>query len=53
MNWRIIAIPATLIPIFIIAIQFDIKFEDVLAIGFLPFVAAVITIMIKLARQLL
>src|SRR3972149_606050 len=26
MNWRIIAIPATLIPIFIIAIQFEIKF---------------------------
>ena len=51
MNWRIIAIPATLIPIFIIAIQFDIKFEDVLAIGFLPFVAAVITMMIKLGLQ--
>ena len=51
MNWRIIAIPATFIPIFIIAIQFDIKFEDVLAIGFLPFVAAVITIMIKLGLQ--
>ena len=51
MNWRIIAIPATLIPIFIIAIQFDIKFEDVLAIGLLPFVAAVITMMIKLGLQ--
>ena len=51
MNWRIIAIPATLIPIFIIAIQFDIKFEDVLAIGFLPFVAAVIAMMIKLGLQ--
>ena len=51
MNWRIIAIPATLIPIFIIAIQFDIKFEDVMAIGFLPFVAAVIAIMIKLGLQ--
>ena len=51
MNWRIIAIPATLIPIFIIAIQFDIKFEDVLAIGLLPFVAAVIAMMIKLGLQ--
>jgi len=51
MNWRIIAIPATLIPIFIIAIQFDIKIEDVLAIGFVPFVAAVITMMIKLGIQ--
>jgi uncharacterized protein (TIRG00374 family) len=51
MNWRIIAIPATLIPIFIIAIQFDIKIEDVLAIGFVPFVAAVIAMMIKLGIQ--
>jgi uncharacterized protein (TIRG00374 family) len=51
MNWRIIAIPATLIPIFIIAIQFDIKFEDVLAIGFFPFFLAIIVIMIKLGLQ--
>lgn len=51
MNWRIIAIPATLIPIFIIAIQFDIKVEDVLAIGFVPFIAAIIAMMIKLGLQ--
>jgi hypothetical protein len=51
MNWRIIVIPATLIPIFIIAIQFDIKFEDVLAIGFVPFIAAVMAMMIKLGLQ--
>lgn len=51
MNWRIIAIPATLIPIFIIAIQFDIKVEDVLAIGFVPFIAVIIAMMIKLGLQ--
>jgi hypothetical protein len=51
MNWRIIAIPATLIPIFIIAIQFDIKIEDVLAIGLVPFIIAVIAMMIKLGLQ--
>ena len=51
MNWRIIAIPATLIPIFIIAFQFDIKFEDVLAIGFFPFLGAIIAVMIKLGIQ--
>lgn len=51
MNWRTIAIPATLIPILIIAIQFDIKIEDVLAIGLVPFVAAVIAMMIKLGLQ--
>jgi len=51
MNWRIIAIPATLIPILIIAIRFDIKFEDVLAIGIIPFVLAVVSMMIKLGLQ--
>ena len=42
MNWRIAVIPATIIPIIIIAVQFDIKFEDVLAIGVVPFVLAVL-----------
>ena len=51
MNWRLVAIPVTLIPIFIIAIQFDIKLEDVLAIGFFPFVGAVIAMLIKLGLQ--
>ena len=51
MNWRLVAIPATLIPIFIIAIQFDIKFEDVFAIGFFPFVGAIVAMMIKLGLQ--
>ncbi|QUC64542.1 flippase-like domain-containing protein [Nitrosopumilus sp. K4] len=51
MNWRLVAIPATLIPIFIIAIQFDIKIEDVLAIGFFPFLGGVVAMMIKLGLQ--
>ena len=51
MNWRLAAIPATLIPILIIAIQFDIKFEDVLAIGLLPFVGAITAMFIKLGLQ--
>jgi len=51
MNWRLAAIPVTLIPILIIAIQFDIKPEDVLAIGFFPFVGAVVAMMIKLGLQ--
>ena len=51
MNWRIIAIPATLIPILFIALQFDIKIEDVLAIGIFPFVMAVVAMMIKLGIQ--
>ena len=51
MNWRLIAIPATLIPILIIAIQFDIKIEDVLAIGLVPFLGAIAAMMIKLGLQ--
>lgn len=51
MNWRVVAIPATLIPILIIAVQFDIKPEDILAIGLLPFVGAVAAMMAKLVLQ--
>ncbi len=51
MNWRIIAIPASIIPIIIIVIQFDIKAEDIFAIGPIPFVAAVAAMMVKLGLQ--
>ena len=51
MNWRIIAIPATLIPILFIALRFDIKFEDILEIGIIPFTLAVIAVLIKLGIQ--
>ena len=51
MNWRIVAIPVTLIPIILIAIQFDIKIEDILAIGVFPFVGAIVAMMIKLGLQ--
>jgi len=45
MDWRIAVIPVTMIPIFIIVIQFDIKLEDVLAIGALPFAAEALYMM--------
>ena len=51
MNWRLVVIPVTLIPILIIAINFDIKFEDILAIGIVPFVGAVAVMMVKLGLQ--
>ena len=51
MNWRIIAIPATLIPILFIALQFDIQIEDILEIGIVPFVLAAGAMMIKLGIQ--
>ncbi len=51
MKWRIIAIPVTMIPIIIIAIQFDVKAEDVFAIGVIPFLGAVAAMIIKLGLQ--
>ena len=51
MNWRIAVIPATIIPILIIVVQFDIKLDDVLAIGAVPFILAVLAMMIKLGLQ--
>lgn len=51
MNWRLAVVPVTLIPIVIIAIQFDIEPEDVLAIGIVPFVGAVAAMMAKLGLQ--
>jgi len=51
MNWRLAVIPATLIPIIIIMIQFDIKAEDVFAIGVIPFALAALAFMVKLGLQ--
>ena len=51
MKWRAAAIPATMIPIAVIAVQFDVSVEDVLSVGALPFAAAVAAMMAKLAVQ--
>ena len=51
MNWRIIAVFASMIPIIIIAIQFDIQLDDILAIGALPFIGASLAMMAKLFLQ--
>lgn len=51
MNWRIVAIPASMIPIIIIALQFDIKLEDIFSIGLIPFLTAICAVMIKLGLQ--
>ena len=51
MDWRIAVIPATMIPIIVIVIQFNIKLEDLLAIGALPFIGASLAMMTKLGLQ--
>ena len=51
MNWRIIAIPASMIPIMIIILQFDVKPQDIFAVGAVPFTLAVLAMMAKLGIQ--
>lgn len=51
MKWRAAAIPATMIPMIVIALQFDVSAQDVLSVGALPFAAAVAAVMAKLAVQ--
>lgn len=51
MNWRIVAFLASLVPFLIIAIQFNIKPQDIFAIGIINFLAAFTAIMFKLFLQ--
>ena len=51
MNWRIVAVFASMIPIIIIVISFDIKLEDILAVGVLPFIGASLAMLAKLFFQ--
>lgn len=51
MNWRIIAVPASMIPIAIIVVQFDIQLEDIFAVGVIPFTVAILAMMAKLGLQ--
>ena len=51
MNWRIIAFLASLVPFVIIAIQFNVKPEDIFAVGIINFVAAFAAMVCKLFLQ--
>lgn len=51
MNWRIVAIVASLIPFLIIAIQFHVTPQDIFAVGIAHFVAAFAAMMGKLFLQ--
>ena len=46
-----VAIPLSMVPIIIIIIQFEIKLEDVFAIGVVPFTVAILAMMAKLGLQ--
>ncbi|MDE1724392.1 MAG: flippase-like domain-containing protein [Thaumarchaeota archaeon] len=51
MNWKILAIPVSIIPFLIIAATFNVSFDNILAIGMLPFVGASIAMAAKLFTQ--
>ena len=51
MKWRLAAVAASMIPIAVIAVQFDVRLEDVLAVGAVPFAAAALVMMAKLGLQ--
>lgn len=51
MNWRPVAIIASIVPIIIIVIRFDITPQDVLAVGAVPFALAALAMMVKLGLQ--
>ncbi len=51
MRWRLVAIPASLVPIAVIAVQFDIGADDVLAVGAGGYALAIGAMGAKLAIQ--
>ena len=51
MNWRLAAVPASMVPIAVIVVQFDVTLDDVLAVGAVPFAAAALVMMAKLGVQ--
>ena len=51
MNWRLAAVPASMVPIAVIAVQFDVGLDDLLAVGAVPFAAAALVMMAKLGVQ--
>ncbi len=51
MNWKLLAIPVSVIPFLIIAATFNVSFDNILAIGILPFVGASLAMASKLLTQ--
>jgi glycosyltransferase 2 family protein len=53
LNWRLVAIPASVVPFIILIITANVSPQDVLAIGLVPFVAAAAAAIIKMMLQAL
>jgi glycosyltransferase 2 family protein len=53
LNWRLVAIPASVVPFIILIFTADVSPQDVLAVGLVPFLAAVAAAIIKMLLQAL
>jgi uncharacterized protein (TIRG00374 family) len=53
LNWRLVAIPASVVPFIILIITANVSPQDVLALGLVPFLAAAAAAIIKMLLQAL
>jgi glycosyltransferase 2 family protein len=53
LNWRLVAIPASVVPFIILIITANVSPRDIFAIGFVPFLAAAAAAIIKMLLQAL
>ena len=53
MNWRLVAIPASVVPFIILIITANVSPQDILAIGLVPFLAAAAAAIMKMLLQAL
>ena len=51
MNWKLLAIPVSIVPFILIAFTFNIKLEELFAVGLIPFMGAALAIVGKLLMQ--
>lgn len=51
MNWKLLAIPVSIVPFILIAFTFNIKLEELFAVGLIPFMSAALAIVGKLLMQ--
>ncbi|MGI0089226.1 MAG: TIGR00374 family protein, partial [Nitrosopumilaceae archaeon] len=51
MNWKLLAIPVSIIPFVLIGITFDITLEEIFAVGLVPFIGAALAVCGKLLMQ--
>ena len=51
MNWKLLALPVSIVPFVIIAITFNISIENLLAVGIIPFAGAAVAMACQLFTQ--